>query len=192
MFVMLLVVVILLLQTDASYVRELPAPLVCLYRSTMNLAESLSSSWTISEVLDIVRPLLGRKAESWTFELRNARLWLLERKGLPEEMEMDARLAKFAQELSRYEDMDENLSASPVIYRAEATLADEFYDEVKHLSRLENWTDRDVQKLIAKLSGVSSIDARASSPEAFTAWMEFSDRWKSFLWDHPAIAAQLK
>jgi len=119
-------------------------------------------------------------------------LWLLERKGLPEGMEKDTRLANFAKELSRYEDMEENHFASQVEYRAEATLADEFYDEVKHLSRLKTWTERDVQKLIAKLSGVSSIDARASSPEAFTAWMEFSDRWESFLCDHPAIAAQLK
>jgi hypothetical protein len=191
---MLLVVVYLLLQTDASYVRELPGPLVCLYRSTMNLAESLSSSWTISEVRDIVRPLLGRKAESWTFKVRNARLWLwlLERKGLPEGMEKDKRLAKFAIELSRYGDMEEKLLAPHVKYREEATLSDEFYDEVKRLSRLKSWTEWDVQKLIAKLSGVSSIDARASSPEAFKAWMEFSDRWESFLCDHPAIAAKLQ
>ena len=98
--------IILLLQTDASYVRkQLPGPLVCLCSCTMNLADSLMSSWTISELLDIVRPLLGRRAENWTFELRNARLWLFQRKALPRGMEEDKRLGEFAIELARYEAM---------------------------------------------------------------------------------------
>ena len=48
-------------------------------------------------------------SENWAFEFRNARLWLLERKGFPEGMEKDKRLAKFAIELGRYEDMEENV-----------------------------------------------------------------------------------
>ena len=83
----------------------------------MNLADSLMSSWTISELLDIVRPLLGRRAEIWTFELRNARLWLLQRKALPRRMEEDKRLGEFAIELARYEAMGKKDFASHVKYR---------------------------------------------------------------------------
>jgi hypothetical protein len=186
-----LVIVKLLLQADAWFVRELPGPLVCLYRSTLDNYELQTSSWTLSEVLDIARPLLGRRAENWTFKLRNARLWLLQRKALPNGIMEDKRLAQFSIELDRYTAMGRKDFASQVKYREEATSADELYEEVERLLRLKTWTERSVQPMVAKLYGLSGIDARASSPKAFAAWLEFSPRWTRFVSDHPAIAAQL-
>ena len=162
--------IILLLQTDASYVRkQLPGPLVCLCSCTMNLADSLMSSWTISELLDIVRPLLGRRAENWTFELRNARLWLLQRRpfqGVWRRTNAWANLQSSSLDMKLWAKRD---FAYQVNCRTDGTRADEFHDEVKHLPRLKTWTERGVQNLVAKLYGVSSIDARTSSPEAFRA-----------------------
>jgi hypothetical protein len=66
------------------------------------------SSWTLSEVLEIVHPLLGRLAKNGTSKLRNVRLRFLQRKlrkGLPRDIQEGWKLCEFAIELNRYHAM---------------------------------------------------------------------------------------
>jgi hypothetical protein len=179
------------LQEDEWYLQNLPRDLLPLHERTLQYSGDEFPLWTVSEVLLIVKPLLGLRAEKWTFKLRTSRLWLLERRAIPEEAEEDGKLSKFIVELGRYQVMDRKESLDAVQIREEATSADELYGEVKRLLRLKRWTENNVQNMISKLSGISGIDAQISSEQAMDAWLDFSPRWTRFVSDHPAVASQL-
>jgi hypothetical protein len=100
---------------------------------------SQMSSWTLSEVFEIVRPLLGRQAKNGTSKLRNVRLRFLQRKGLPRDIQEGGNLCEFAIELNRYHAMGRKDCTSRVKYRedSEASSADGLHEEVKQLLRLK-------------------------------------------------------
>ena len=176
---------------DKWYIQNLPRALLPLHERTWQHSGDNFPSWTVSEVLSIVEPLLGLRAEKWTFKLRTARLWLLERRAIPEDADENEKLRKFIIQLGRYQVMNRKESLDAIKIREEATSADELYGEVKRLLRLKKWTEDNVQNMVSKLSSVSSIDAQISSQQAMDAWLKFNPRWTQFVSDHPAVASQL-
>ena len=158
---------------DAWFASKLPSSLNALCQTTLDSRDSAMSSWTIPEVLQIVRPLLRLRAEKWTYEQRSARLWLLEKKMLPENAEENDDLRRFVDELGRYRVM--STPSSSFVQSGDAIPADR----------------RSVRKMVSCIRGVSCIDMSSSSPEAIEIYSQFHPRWQQYILDHPKIAGQL-
>ena len=177
------------IQVDAWFASKLPSSLNALCQTTLDSRESVMSSWTIPEVLQIVRPLLRLRAEKWTYEQRSARLWLLEKKMIPENAEENDDLRRFVDELDRYRVM--STPSSSFVQSGDAIPADRFMVEMKRLLNLKTWSERSVRKMVSCIRGVSCIDMSSSSPEAIEIYSQFHPRWQQYILDHPKIAGQL-
>jgi hypothetical protein len=147
-----------------------------------------SPSWTAAEALKILQPLLSLSAERWTFDERHVRLWLYNKKQLPQDWRDHPRLVTFLKEYGRFRVITKKETTQ---LRTSGTAADELKDEMNRLMQLKRWTVTDVQGMVAALSSITSIDARASSPEAMNLYLRFQKRWSRFVADHPVIACRL-
>ncbi len=79
--------------------------------------------------------------KKWTFKLRTARLWFLERRSIPVDADENEKLRNFVIQYGRYQVMNRKELLDDLQFREEATSADELYGEVKRLLRLKKWTE---------------------------------------------------
>eukprot|EP01127_Copromyxa_protea_P021903 TRINITY_DN7651_c0_g1_i2.p1 TRINITY_DN7651_c0_g1~~TRINITY_DN7651_c0_g1_i2.p1 ORF type:complete len:262 (-),score=40.79 TRINITY_DN7651_c0_g1_i2:41-826(-) len=142
------------------------------------------SYWTNAEVKRLAGSLMDSPPDKWKGAATIARVKLI--RGRAVETPIEDTVQAIWKSLMEFETM---CAPNSDCIKSRSIAADELYPLIQRANK--RMTKGVVDDLVGILKDVASIDHKISSPEAFSAYIDFKPKWNDYLLQHPQLFRQL-